>query len=161
MNSFEDQEELTKNYITISYADKDKAKKAGAKWDIIKKSWYIYEDYSLFLLKTGINLNYKKEKFYIDVDYEDKDKAKKLGAKFDILKKSWYIYDNLETFLNDFNVEKEIDKLEKQVKGLYLSLALNKNVDMTKSNQIYEDKINKEIKEIEERIIEKRIELIK
>jgi len=35
-----------KNYIKIQYADKDKAKKLGAKWDATTKSWY-YIDASI------------------------------------------------------------------------------------------------------------------
>ena len=155
MDSFgEQQEEMPRTYINIMYEDKDKVKKAGAKWDLIKKSWYIYEDYSLFLLRTGIKL--KGPKTYFKVDYEDKDIVKKLGAKYDIVAKSWYTFEELDDFLNKFSLEKEIDELEQEVKGLQLSLKLNRNVDMTASNKIYEDGLNRKIKELEELIRDKR-----
>ena len=42
-----------KNYIKIQYADKDKAKKLGAKWDATAKSWYY--------LDTGISDEQKQK----------------------------------------------------------------------------------------------------
>jgi hypothetical protein len=39
-----------RTYINVPYADKDEAKKFGAKWDFIKKMWYIenMEDITVF-----------------------------------------------------------------------------------------------------------------
>ena len=33
-----------KNYIKVSYANKNKAKELGARWDASAKSWYYYDN---------------------------------------------------------------------------------------------------------------------
>ncbi len=49
-----------KTFITISYNNKDEAKKLGAKWDLKKKSWY-YDDKITEENKDKLNL-LEKEK---------------------------------------------------------------------------------------------------
>ena len=41
--------EEEKNYINVKYADKEKAKKLGAKWDKEAKQWYITSNLEEFL----------------------------------------------------------------------------------------------------------------
>jgi ribonuclease HI len=44
----------TKKYIKVSYANKDKAKKLGARWDAAVKSWYYVEEYITDEKKTAL-----------------------------------------------------------------------------------------------------------
>jgi len=39
----------TKIYLTVPFAQKDEAKKLGAKWDAPQKKWYVLEDNDLSL----------------------------------------------------------------------------------------------------------------
>ena len=37
---FEEEDEETRQYLNVSFAEKDEAKKLGAKWDAGAKKWY-------------------------------------------------------------------------------------------------------------------------
>jgi hypothetical protein len=39
----------TKIYLTVPFAQKDEAKRLGAKWDAAQKKWYVLEDNELSL----------------------------------------------------------------------------------------------------------------
>lgn len=97
----------TKNYITISYANKDEAKKLGAKWDSKEKKWYYGDDISednkreLNIIELSciennalVPIIEESEKKYVKIPYKNKDSVKKLGAKWDPGLKSWYYYEN-------------------------------------------------------------------
>ena len=141
----DEKDECRRVHIGVSYDDKDKAKKLGAKWDIDNKSWYILGSYTAFLLKMGKKL--------VNVPYEDKDKAKKLGAKWDNIAKIWYINVNEdeEEFITNLtgrsSALRKIDKLRVIKDDLCDSLSRNNNADITIFSQDREDRTNKELKE--------------
>jgi len=91
-----------KTFITISYNNKDEAKKLGAKWDLNKKSWYYDDKISeenkeriILLEKNKVNesvIDIKKN--YINIPFSKKNLAKTYGARWDLNKKSWYYDDN-------------------------------------------------------------------
>lgn len=93
--------------LNIPFANKDKAKELGAKWNINKKYWYINSDeISEELLSLQIDTT---QKIYLSVPFAEKDKAKKHGAKWDASVKKWYyIQDNIsqenEDVLQSFRV---------------------------------------------------------
>lgn len=72
-------------WLKVPYAEKDKAKELGAKWDASAKKWYCSN---------------KRE--YLNVPYALKDKAKALGAKWDASEKKWYIPDNTDLLCKMF-----------------------------------------------------------
>lgn len=112
-----------KNYINISYNDKELAKSFGAKWDNNKKSWYYdnkiseYNKNKLNELETKLtnsfiedikNIDKEITKNYINISFAKKNTAKSYGAKWDISVKKWY-------YLNSLSKEnqKKLRELEK------------------------------------------------
>jgi ribonuclease HI len=108
-----------KNYINISYFNKELAKNLGAKWDNNKKSWYydntLSDENIINLKKLEYNNNNSftsdvssstndTNKNYINISFNKKNIAKSYGAKWDNNKKSWYYLDSLST--------ENIDKLK-------------------------------------------------
>jgi ribonuclease HI len=105
--------------LNIPFANKDKAKELGAKWDIAKKYWYVNTKYVekesvdavMALQETEAEAeariaeraetNKNETKKYIKVSYANKDKAKKLGARWDASVKSWYY---VEGSVSDENI---------------------------------------------------------
>ncbi len=88
-------------YIKVPYAFKDLAKKHGAHWDSLKKSWYIYgsraaAEFKSFVLPAAVrSANGKGSdlgngRIYLTVPYREKGSAKELGARWDSDRKSWY-----------------------------------------------------------------------
>ena len=93
-----------KTFITISYSNKDEAKKLGAKWDLKKKSWY-YDDKITEENKEKLNLLEKNKvnesvidinKNYINISFSKKNLAKTYGARWDSTVKKWYYLDSLD-----------------------------------------------------------------
>ena len=93
-----------KTFITISYSNKDEAKKLGAKWDLNKKSWY-YDDKITDENKQKLNLLEKEKanesvidinKNYINISFSKKKLAKTYGARWDTTVKKWYYLDSLD-----------------------------------------------------------------
>ena len=80
-------------YINVPFEDKDKVKLFGARFDSVKKMWYVPKGMSLAnfapYLFEGKCTSIKK--VYLFVPYDDKDEAKSLGARWDNDKKQWYI----------------------------------------------------------------------
>lgn len=92
--------------LNIPFHNKDKAKDLGARWDAIKKHWYINTKYVkddvkqqiielqntqntvLKTEKTDMSVNVHKK--YVKISYANKNKAKSLGARWDASVKSWY-----------------------------------------------------------------------
>lgn len=100
-----------KNYINISYNNKDNAKELGAKWDKNKKSWYYDNNISeenidklknleSSNIKSFISdissLNNDNNKNYINISFAKKNLAKSYGAKWDSTVKKWYYYSSLD-----------------------------------------------------------------
>ena len=94
--------------LNIPFANKDKAKDLGARWDANHKYWYVNTKYAseetvnqLLALQQElpdfINISYDKKKdtkkIYINISYDKKEKAKSLGARWDASVKSWYYID--------------------------------------------------------------------
>jgi ribonuclease HI len=113
-------DDITKNYINVSYVYKDNVKKLGAKWDMNNKKWY-YEDnlnedniksIKEFEVLSSVEKETVKEKaaksesreentldnskVYIKIPFKNKDNVKKLGCKWDPEKKSWYYMSNTD-----------------------------------------------------------------
>jgi ribonuclease HI len=91
--------------LQIPFANKDKAKELGARWDINKKYWYVNTKYiqqesveALLALQQATPITEVQElsqaksttKKYIKISFANKDRAKKLGARWDSAVKSWY-----------------------------------------------------------------------
>lgn len=73
-----------KTYLEVPYAEKDKVKSLGAKWDVIKKKWYVedVEDLTVFIKWLNLskdetpfskvqNINNESEKDFDIVIYAD------------------------------------------------------------------------------------------
>lgn len=96
-----------KIYINVSFADKDKVKELGAKWDKEMRSWYIPEGadqsvFSDFETHTPDPNQPRTNNFtrtYLNVPFADKDKVKKLGAWWDNDKKSWFFNSDKDSSL--------------------------------------------------------------
>lgn len=94
--------------LNIPFANKDKAKELGARWDIAKKYWYVNtkfveketvdaimalqetEEEADARIAARAETSKNEIKKHIKVSYANKDKAKKLGARWDATVKSWY-----------------------------------------------------------------------
>lgn len=98
-----EREERSRTYLTVPYSEKEAAKKAGAKWDKDKGSWYFpgkdNVPSELNQWKPGTTEAKGKqeqkaaERVYLDVPYDEKDKAKRAGARWDSGKRQWYYPD--------------------------------------------------------------------
>ena len=91
-------------YIDVKFKEKQDAKKMGAKWDYMAKSWYIpqkmkQEDKQTlrnqYKPKDTTSSSNKKvaksDRVYLNIPFKNKEDAKKRGAKWDADKKSWYV----------------------------------------------------------------------
>jgi hypothetical protein len=89
--------------LSIPFANKDKAKELGARWDVNKKTWYVntkfvnWEEVGEKLMalqedKSEVKTEIKedRQKKYIKISFVNKNKAKSLGARWDASVKSWY-----------------------------------------------------------------------
>jgi DNA topoisomerase-3 len=83
-----------------SFAEKDAAKRAGARWDSEEKKWYVPED--RFVLMEMFNPWRPKGRMYLNCPFSDKEKVKKLGAKWDMQVKKWYIFPSTSISEKDF-----------------------------------------------------------
>ncbi len=79
---------MDKKYIIVEYDRKDLAKQYGAKWDKIKKLWYITNEINTEILD---HFQLFDERIYLHVNYEDKNKVKNLNGSWDSDKKLWYV----------------------------------------------------------------------
>jgi hypothetical protein len=81
-------------YLQVPFEEKDSAKDRGARWDKIRKLWYVEAGWDLAPLIEKWNV-------YLDCPFAQKDQAKAKGARFDPEKKLWYVRAgarNLEEF---------------------------------------------------------------
>jgi hypothetical protein len=83
-----------------SFAEKDAAKRAGARWDGEEKRWYVPED--RFVLMEMFNRWRPKGRIYLNCPFSDKEKVKKMGAKWDMQVKKWYIFPSTNLSEKDF-----------------------------------------------------------
>lgn len=84
-----------------SFAEKDAAKRAGARWDSEEKKWYVSEDRFMYL--ELFNQWKPKGRTYLNCPFSDKEKVKQLGAKWDMQVKKWYIDPSLNLSENVFS----------------------------------------------------------
>ncbi len=90
---------VQRKYLNVPYAEKDEAKKLGARWDGQKRSWYIpkgAEDITPFAKwdrsadRDVSNIESKKERVYLAVPWAERSVASKMGALWDPEASSWY-----------------------------------------------------------------------
>ena len=97
--------EEEKNYINVKYADKEKAKKLGAKWDKDAKSWYITTNVKEFMEK----FNYES----------DDDLIKKYKKRIEYCLDAIRHNDNADITIPDYKyqneLKKEINNLEYEI----------------------------------------------
>lgn len=97
-------------YVQIPFADKEKAKALGAKWDGREKSWYIPPGVNQEPFRQWLDSAVNKaqavtdhtpatQNIMINVPFREKDEARSLGAKWDREQKSWYIPEGVNAAL--------------------------------------------------------------
>jgi phage/plasmid primase-like uncharacterized protein len=118
-----------KVFLSVTYEEKEEAKKYGAVWDKEANSWYVQPGTNIAPLKKWIKKvdeekvleNFGKiseneskeeirEKVYLHVPFDEKEEAKALGAKWDDKEKLWYAPGNI-----DFEAFKKWGKKEIKV----------------------------------------------
>ncbi len=104
--------------LSVSYDDKDEAKKLGAKWSGKQETWYVLEGTDLQPFYKWLPKEKKVElimasRDYLDVPREEKDDAKALGAKWDKYQKAWYVEKG--TDLEPFAKWNKLDLTERNV----------------------------------------------
>lgn len=104
--------------LSVSYDDKDEAKKLGAKWSGKQETWYVLEGTDLQPFYKWLPKEKKVElimasRDYLDVPREEKDEAKALGAKWDKYQKAWYVEKG--TDLEPFAKWNKLDLTERNV----------------------------------------------
>ncbi len=104
--------------LSVSYDDKDEAKKLGAKWSGKQETWYVLEGTDLQPFYKWLSKEKKVElimanRDYLNVPKEEKDDAKALGAKWDKYQKAWYVEKG--TDLEPFAKWNKLDLTERNV----------------------------------------------
>ncbi len=104
--------------LSVSYDDKDEAKKLGAKWSGKQETWYVLEGTDLQPFYKWLPKEKKVElimasRDYLNVPKEEKDEAKALGAKWDKYQKAWYVEKG--TDLEPFAKWNKLDLTERNV----------------------------------------------
>lgn len=104
--------------LSVSYDDKDEAKKLGAKWSGKQETWYVLEGTDLQPFYKWLPKEKKVElimasRDYLDVPREEKDEAKALGAKWDKYQKAWYVEKG--TDLEPFAKWNKLDLTERNI----------------------------------------------
>lgn len=87
-----------KEFIKVPFAEKEKVKELGARWDKDMKSWYVPEDadkekfskWERHDPSTAPQIDPNLTRIYLNVPFADKDAVKSLGARWDGDKKQWY-----------------------------------------------------------------------
>jgi len=87
-----------KNYIKVTFAEKDQVKALNGRWDNDMKAWYIPdgEDESKFSKWEKFDPNIKADRIYINVPFAEKDDARKAFARWDGDKKQWYYLSDMD-----------------------------------------------------------------
>lgn len=82
--------------IDVPFASKDQVKRLGARWDSVRRTWYIDSSYRLNLFARWIPNSSEYERVYLDVSYEDKNQVRLMGAQWDAKQRSWYVPSGIE-----------------------------------------------------------------
>jgi len=51
-------------YLTVPYEEKEQAKKLGARWDPIKKQWYVRDSYEMYPFLRWLPKRYPTKELY-------------------------------------------------------------------------------------------------
>ena len=100
-------------YLTVPFAEKDKVKSLGARWDKERKAWFAMADQSR-AFEAWIDKKERGEPApvasamrepgdkrseiaqVLEVPFGDKDDAKALGARWDRALRAWYVPAGIE-----------------------------------------------------------------
>lgn len=81
-------------YLTVPFADKDKARQAGALFDKRRKAWWVKKSDlgAAFVawMKNGKPPVAQMDRFYLTVPFDERNAAKLAGAIWDGKQKAWY-----------------------------------------------------------------------
>ena len=84
-------------YLEVPFAEKDRAKEFGARWDPSKVQWYAPPDTDLSPLREWM-----QKRIYLKCkDNRDREAVEDLGARYDRATGLYYILDTMNT--SDFN----------------------------------------------------------
>ena len=92
-------DDYIKIYLDISFKEKDKVKKLGAKFDSESKRWFICKKQSKIFSQWIEN----NKRIYLDIPFEFVEDVKKIGGRKDKDLNLWYINKYNEDF-EDFVV---------------------------------------------------------
>ncbi len=92
-----------RRYLDSEFHQKEEVKALGAKWDNIKRKWYVTEsvffqneaEITPWLSGPESSQNQSAERIYLDCEFEEKDQVKALGARWDKAVRKWYITENI------------------------------------------------------------------
>jgi len=82
------------------FAEKEVAKKAGARWDPAERKWYVPSN--LYRKLENFNQWRPNGRMYLNCPYNEKDQVKSLGAHWDPTCKKWYFYPSRSINQSDF-----------------------------------------------------------
>jgi hypothetical protein len=92
-------------YLEVAFAQKDEAKRLGARWDADAKKWYApsadtpaaatfsrsaYTPAAGAVGRSSAAAEVAGERVYLVVPFAEKEEAKRLGARWDAVAKKWY-----------------------------------------------------------------------
>ena len=106
--------------LDVPFDEKDEAKRLGAEWDYVRKTWYVDEslkdydpeNFSRWLIYVKKPTGHHVLRVILNVPFSEKDEAKKLGAMWDAEQKTWFVVgaEDLTPFLKwiDDRAEKPV-----------------------------------------------------
>jgi hypothetical protein len=78
-------------YLDVPFAEKEEAKRLGARWDAAAKKWYAPSaDTPAAKAFRPCAADVAGERHYLAVPFARKEEAKRLGARWDAAAKRWY-----------------------------------------------------------------------
>ncbi len=87
----------SRHYIDVPFADKDAARRAGARWDRQARAWYVPTGVDREALsqwpdrpQQGPEVT-EQSRVYLAVPYGERKAARAAGARWDRQRKSWYV----------------------------------------------------------------------
>ena len=90
-------------YLTVPFAEKDRVKALGARWDADRKAWFTLAGRDNGLLQQWVDAPTKdapapvpaaraeEGRQVLEVPFSDKENAKALGARWDTAARAWYV----------------------------------------------------------------------
>lgn len=77
--------------LDVPFAQKDEAKRLGAKWDPRGRVWYITDKFDIDPFLQWLPGARSGNRLYLDVPFADKDVAREMGAEWDPIIRSWFV----------------------------------------------------------------------